>query len=650
MTTEPSPELLAMGERWADTFADRPLSDAQRAAVGQAYAQITQARKIPVHRVVRGDREAVLMRLGRQLYVVDREQLWVMRIGGQASSDQASLWRAYLRHRRATAKTASSHSQWALSSFTQQMRSLAKAWAIADIDQAFKRAQVAGSHRLYMDARDTSQQRRHVMGYKHREMFYLKCIGTALRQVRAALPKEVISTLWAIQLPSGALAHWALAGTAEHSRRNRLQALRVQPYLLPLSLTISAQLPGVEVDHPEQPGVQALLRAGQALTQAIDEGRPMHEAILAVLHAQGPGTDALHAQVPGVNGVGHLQDWTLADVRFLAGRRLRQTLGYFQAQFKLGSPTQYVALARQLRAHQPRSAKQWAQLGPLLRLGVPPAHMDRFLRGTPPNLTDPFFERLGDQVASLHDVMVWLGGDFRYEDEFTEDLGDQGLTTNDLIQRLCQSPLTWRQWLNISDRAHAIERAMAAAFQDQQLAVQAPYLALRAELQARMSWTPILAHPFVQGQVRVVERSTWSDLQAEGQILDHCVGGFGYAQHCGRGVTRILGVERLTGERVSTVELSWNGARRRIDVVQHQAKHNSAPAADEQRAVQALIRRKDLLMQGPWPVVPDMARLDQLARQAYSDHHGMDRIALAQRLWDDLVHRFPVMAPLRPRW
>lgn len=96
--------------------------------------------------------------------------------------------------------------------------------------------------------------------------------------------------------------------------------------------------------------------------------------------------------------------------------------------------------------------------------------------------------------------------------------------------------------------------------------------------------------------VNVVPARTGADLVAEGDDLDHCVGGSHYRSGCRRGIYHILSFRDQEGARLSTMQLvDFDGetetvARLRASSRQHYGKRNGEPPAPALEAAQAFLR------------------------------------------------------------
>jgi len=91
------------------------------------------------------------------------------------------------------------------------------------------------------------------------------------------------------------------------------------------------------------------------------------------------------------------------------------------------------------------------------------------------------------------------------------------------------------------------------------------------------------------GRFTVVPLTSASDLVAEGDALDHCVGG--YYDQCRRGDTHILSL-REDGARVATIELclvTGEGGTQRLEVGQFKAHRNRRPAAQHHEALRLFV-------------------------------------------------------------
>ncbi len=100
------------------------------------------------------------------------------------------------------------------------------------------------------------------------------------------------------------------------------------------------------------------------------------------------------------------------------------------------------------------------------------------------------------------------------------------------------------------------------------------------------NWPAVLPYSWLFEDRTVVELTSSSDLLAEGRALQHCVAGYSY--RCARMDSIIVSVRNAEGWPCSTAELYLT--EQGIVTGQHSAISNSAPEAECERAIAALVR------------------------------------------------------------
>jgi hypothetical protein len=714
LLAEPTP-AVGLGQAWARSFSKTPLSAADQRAVGEAYARRTARAPARVfERFVAGRRE-VIGHLGLNGYAVVEGQLWVFPLTAPAHSDtwqtirlgpavtaaplglvpqaipglihawtEAELWAAF-----AARDLTVQARDWLLTSYCAGAAKLAAAWADADLNGAFWDAGIPGGTGTSPDSFTiTAEQMRYLKAYTPtRQRHYLARIGTALKPLRDALPKEVVSTLWSVRLTSGEFAHWALQAATPTALTYRLQALRAQPLWLPIALRRAGRLPGVNARVERAPGEEGTLafltRSLRAplttLEQAIDGGQSWTEALLALLQTSfhqdlstlpaAPSDRPLWAQTQKtipvhlatsmreLDPIGDLNRLTLKDLTFLSGRRPRQTLLYnstlaFVRQSSSyqdeGPTTLVVTLTQTLRGlsgnRRPRAKAHWDRLMQVVRFVQqhapqlnPATVVEPLLRGLPLDWDDPKVEILFRRFNLISDSLHWMLGAHAHV-----PLAPSAQAAFAVIfQRLSLVQLA-----NFSDRAHAIVAEISEEMRQEEERTHETLKTLWAKIRTEFHWSTVLApegEATVHG-VRFTDLTSWKALQHEGQRqeMNHCVGKWEYAYACARGRSRILSLRSTTGAHRSTAEIGWDPQRQRPIVKQHWARNDTPPAPELEKALKQFLAHPPAgWVAGPWATVAEAETLAYLQGL----HARQDPTVYRNRIMADFERRYGAVAP-----
>lgn len=654
-----NPRHLAMGETWARAFSDHPLTDAERQAVAREYAQLLAQPRTQVFHHEVDDRTVVLAQLGQELQVVDQGQLWSWSLEDHFPSDQPraltvdTLWQAHLSHLETQAGVWKEGS-WLLHSFCQAAHTLAKSWAEQDLRLAFRHAGVNGGPGSYCPEPNDPLKMRLIKGYSARTRFYLACIGTALRPLREALPREVRRTLWSIRCPKGWLAHWVLSAPTAQAVVYRCQALRVQPLLLPQAVYGQIR---PDFLHPDawtfgteplshSASISETAQTFAHLEACVDQGRPFQDALLAILDATAPPLPP-KARSHRIKER-ELRTWTGPDFRFLSGLPVHRTLTFVQVG-RHHSHDLAPAMVRFVRhlesARRPRNPSDWTKVHALVKMLAYSAGLhcqdildrgEAFLKGCPIGWDDLFYTHIESRLWRVDEALDGLrSAPLRVD--------GQPFTIGEVMNRL-----SLRQWINLGERFHKITREHEEDTHARLLATDQLYRQTHQDLMAHCQWSACLRAPhWTHESLRAHELRHFTDTREEGMRMDHCVGNGEYAIGCAEGHWRLLSLrDANTDAPVSTVQLDWDPAQSKIIVRQHLGP-SGAPAPKE--AVQALrmLLRSDQMIPGPWPLNRKVQQLrkglELLEFKIFKTHE--DHTLLGQRLWNEVRRRFPHLIP-----
>ncbi|WP_306392531.1 PcfJ domain-containing protein [Telluria beijingensis] len=322
--------------------------------------------------------------------------------------------------------------------------------------------------------------------------------------------------------------------------RNRAQALRALPWLLPL---LTAH------------GGENAWEGARYINQAIDAGRPLHAAV-----AQAFGVPRETVRWLGRRALP--DGWRLDAGRL---QRLLALLAWLAPERRPRDPAQFeglTALGSTLAA--PFSYRRVAGEGAALaRIETPMrswlAHVTRV------GLDSVDFAQRALELADARDFLRAL---------FEAVHADAGLDDDAADARV----LRWCAGIGAA-RLLALSRAWHATVADAQE---------QDEKNAPSRWPPVLATPW-QGEGRtVVELASAEQLRTEGRKMGHCVGNYEVA--CRSGNSVIVSLRGDSGLPLSTAELHLVDGVPGIVAGQHRAARNGAPGADCERALGALVR------------------------------------------------------------
>lgn len=348
--------------------------------------------------------------------------------------------------------------------------------------------------------------------------------------------------------------------------RNRLQALRVLPWLFPV-LTMPVAVPRAWAARPLEAGWPQRIAQVQ---HAIDQGAPLFEAVAAVLRVPPEVVRWLgRRELPA--------DWTF-DMR--RADLLLRLLSWLPPEQRPAGP---LGFAQLVRAGD-------AILAPFRRI----CESERF----------PDFRR--PQYGSI--VRRWLKelardeGDVGDEDQF-EPLRMALVDARDFLAAVHAASLRRRR----RDGGDADEERELVVMLDRlrglslrrMLALSRAWHAEAAEFSlaagpdapfesGALRWPMVLSGPWMSEGLTITELGTALSLQEEGRAMLHCIGGF--AEDCASGDSLAFSVCDVGGNRLSTAQLLLVDGGRQVILGQHRGVRNAAPSPVCDMAVAALVR------------------------------------------------------------
>lgn len=333
-------------------------------------------------------------------------------------------------------------------------------------------------------------------------------------------------------------------GGAPGLARNRTQAMRALPWLLPLMTTHDR--------NGRWDGITAIL-------QAIDAGLPLHDAVARAFGVPREVVRWLSRRtLPGNWSVDACRlQRLLALLAWLPPERRPRDHAQFEALTALGG-----ALAAPL-LYRGRMGESSA----LERIAVCMRHW--LARATQGGSDDVFATGdLAQQATALEDAKDFLRALFEAAcaiDGLDEDAADAW------VLHWCAGIGAAR--LLVLSRAWHVEVAGAP---DQDAGG------------AGALWPSVMAGPWHGENRTVIELTSRGQLHIEGNRMGHCVGS--YEAACRSGNSVIVSLRTASGEPVSTAELHLRDGEPAILAGQHRAARNGAPDPDCTRALAALLQ------------------------------------------------------------
>lgn len=371
----------------------------------------------------------------------------------------------------------------------------------------------------------------------------------AVHAWRATLEADALAYLGSMPAVQGVtlnrLAVYNFLAARGGKCRNRIQAVQVLPWLLPM-LTAPAK--------------GEILFEVASIQGAIDDGAPLFDAVAR----------AFAVPTAVVRWLGRRPlppTWTLDASRL---RRLLALLSWLPPERRPQASAAFTALAAIGNALVAPLGFHESDETPAL-LGRYAPCMTRWLReltrsGLAATAASRDFAQLSADLADARDFLRAL-----YQSAQEIDQRDQG-GAQDQVLAFCAGT-TVRRLLALSRQWHAGVVAEGMAPEDG----------------ARgWRWPAVLAQPWRHGQRILVELTSSAQLQAEGRAMRHCVASYDAA--CLHGNRMIVSLRAASGASLSTAELYLQADGPGVCLGQHRGAGNTVPAAECVQALADLLR------------------------------------------------------------
>ncbi len=329
-----------------------------------------------------------------------------------------------------------------------------------------------------------------------------------------------------------------LAGSGPEIRRNRIQAARLFPVLIPFLLRS---------------------REATALISAIDSGLPLIDKMVTLFGVS-------------KSTVRHLKEVPLAVVGKEWGDRPGVLMRLISDLAPERRPTgaaeweRFNAVVQQIArlSRQPvttASGRLQLRRSAERRYAIAETAPDEVRRVS--RDIDEFFERLSE-------VMRW---ELRFSNAGSREI-------EFAVKRATDELLTAHDIARIGKIAHRWQNAFLRAQGD---------FAEDREIWLGARWLSPITAPVVTGDSLVVPIVTASDLAEEGNAMQHCVAS--YACRCMRGESQIFSVRNHHGERMSTIETAIGimQSTPTVEIIQNRARGNRTPSVSSALAAARLI-------------------------------------------------------------
>lgn len=387
-----------------------------------------------------------------------------------------------------------------LTSFAQKARDLAAEIAAKDL----------GKRSALLPGLDS--QSPHLRYLRPRSRYYLRMIGTALRDFCAVLDPEVLFAVRSVQCVSPQLYNWLASG----DKKRRLQALRAQPVLLPMLILSGYRdtfpWPSVENGLMESPwpGLNAYLPgpvwAGNGngmLGKVADDGLPLLDVLVWILQAPRSSIRYLGTCRPGRAGgalyhirrAGH-EAWERMLKGAALGNRRPATKADWQTLYSLLDKIPY--------------AVTWSPYRDCL--DYCPLDLNLLLRGTPTAWNDPAWSSI---EATLTD----------YQELYRHLEPGVGKAYYIVSQYFVRKPFA-----QIANMIHQFHNYLDGLLKE----MRAELVPEEDELLA--TWPALLLSGTAAcpNGVNIVELRCQTDLLKEHTVMKHCIDGYDYSAFQGR--------------------------------------------------------------------------------------------------------------------
>ena len=407
-----------------------------------------------------------------------------------------------------------------LTSFCKSARAAAVALAVEDLGSFIRKGSDASvSNNRY---------------FNPRTQFYLKQIGSTLKQYCQCLDQELLFAIRSAQCPSPKLYNWLAQG----DRVCRLQALKAQPVLIPL-LVLANQWP-----WPWDEEQKIFL---ESPWDELQEFRPILRDDDYCVESReclvGRITDA---GLPLIDILAWLLQAPRTSVRYLGQQRVFDTGSALTRINREGPETPWhrLLLGASMGNRRPSTKTHWKTFFALLdkipyQLSEQTKDWSRFFSGCPTEWSNPDWPQIADKLQDLNDV-------FNSIDE------SDGSDARDALQKLKSfiATATYHQIASLVDGFHLaltdIREALDAA--DPQTKADS----LRPWSTLLNSNDTLLVSP---NGLQIVELKCPADLDAEHRALGHCIDGYDYSAY--RGNCRLFSV-RENGQSLASAEIQMD--------------------------------------------------------------------------------------------
>ena len=370
--------------------------------------------------------------------------------------------------------------------------------------------------------------------FNPRTRFYLKQIGSTLKQFCQCLDQELLFAIRSAQCPSPKLYNWLAQG----DRKRRLQALKAQPVLIPL-LVLADQWPWpwdgqqqvymncpwdeLQAWRPYWSEDRYLISAEECLVGRIaDAGLPLSDTLAWLLQA--PRTA----------------------VRYLGQQRVFDTGSALTRISREGpqGPWHRLLLGASLGNRRPLKKAHWITLFALLDK-IPYQLLDqtqdwnRLLSGCPTDWSDDNWSKIADDFRDLNEL-------FNNVDE------SDGPTAGEALQKL-KSFIATASYHQIASLVNGFHLALI----DIREALDAVDPQTRTD--SLTPWKPLLYSTGTTivspNGLQIIELKCPADLDAEHRALGHCIDGYDYSAY--RGICRLFSV-RENGKSLASAEIQMD--------------------------------------------------------------------------------------------
>lgn len=359
-------------------------------------------------------------------------------------------------------------------------------------------------------------------------------------------------------IPADSLLVYNLLSCAAGHCRNRLQAMRSMPWLLPVLLSSPRGLPG-----------DMQCGSFDAIAAAIDIGAPLVRALGAVFGV--PGSAVRHLAAVPPPAAWELDSARASRLLFLLAclppERRPATDADYTALITLGNALPCVPLLRDADA----SSLEDALYPDCMRACISAWLRQLTPAGLAAAVADAGFARLRVEMADAGDFLHALCEALQLDDSAA------GAGALAQVGGFC-ARVTLRRLLALSRQWHVLLASTPV------------------EVQRERRWPGVLCARWRHAHIDIVELTDSHQLQAEGMAMAHCVAS--YVSACADGDSVIVSLRGPAGAPLSTAQLRVQQGAPRVRIEQHRAARNGLPARACIDALDALVRHLNLPAQG----------------------------------------------------